>query len=335
MNMERAQSSENRIADGSRAVKPRISTTSVSRRDFLAQTAMGAGALSLGARGSFCAETGASPIPGTGSTPRFPLIGFSKPFQKYTPEQTAELVATVGWDGIECPVRAKGQIEPERAPDELPRFVAALRQQNKDVHLVATDITSITQPHADTVLRTMSRLGLKRLRLGFWTYRSDQSPAGRLKEIAPALRDLADTCKDLGLQAGFQNHSGNKFVGAPVWDVYSMIQSLDPRHIGFCFDIGHATVEGGLSWPIEARLAEPFYTAVFVKDFFWKKEAGGWKDTWCPLGEGMVNRAFFAGLKKSAYCGPICQHHEYELGDTHQMIAHLQRDLKVLQDWLA
>jgi hypothetical protein len=94
-------------------------------------------------------------------------------------------------------------------------------------------------------------------------------------------------------------------------------------------------VEGGLSWPIEAKLAEPFYTAIIVKDFVWKEEPGGWKDAWCPLGEGTVNRAFFDGLKKTVYRGPICQHHEYELGDTNQMIAHLRRDLKVLKEWLA
>jgi sugar phosphate isomerase/epimerase len=107
------------------------------------------------------------------------------------------------------------------------------------------------------------------------------------------------------------------------------------RHIGFCFDIGHATVEGGLSWPIEARLAEPFYTAVIAKDFYWMKGADGWKDTWCPLGEGMVSRTFFDRLKKSNYRGPICQHHEYELGDPRQMTARLQQDLKVLKEWLA
>ena len=152
---------------------------------------------------------------------------------------------------------------------------------------------------------------------------------------APALKDIADACKDLGLQAGFQNHSGRQYVGAPVWDVFSLIGDLDPRHFGFCFDIGHATVEGGLSWPTEARLAEPFYTAVIVKDFYWKKEAsGGWKDTWCPLGEGMVNRSFFDWLKKSNYSGPICQHHEYPLGDGGQMLVHLQHDLKVLKEWL-
>jgi ADP-ribosyl-[dinitrogen reductase] hydrolase len=30
---------------------------------------------------------------------------------------------------------------------------------------------------------------------------------------------------------------------------------------GVCFDIGHATLEGGLSWPIQARLMEPYFVA--------------------------------------------------------------------------
>jgi sugar phosphate isomerase/epimerase len=162
----------------------------------------------------------------------------------------------------------------------------------------------------------------------------DQSPAARLAEIAPAVRDLAAACKELGLKAGIQNHSGAKYVGAPVWDIYTLIRDLDPASIGICFDIGHATLEGGLSWPIEAKLMEPFYTAVFVKDFLWAKAATGWKDQWCPLGEGMVNRQFFQRLKSSGYTGPICQHHEYELGDHQQMVAQMKKDLDVLKAWM-
>jgi sugar phosphate isomerase/epimerase len=301
--------------------------STMSRRDFLAQGSAAVGAFGLVRPGPDAAEAG--------EVSRFPLIGFSKPFQKLGAEQTAELVATVGWDGIECPVRARGQIEPERAADDLPKLAEALRRRQRDVHIVTTDITSLKTPHAERVMRTMAGLGIRRLRLGFFTYPPDGLPAERLKEVAPALKDIADACRDLGLQAGYQNHSGARYVGAPVWDVYSMIQEMDPRHIGFCFDIGHATIEGGLSWPIEARLAEPFYTAVFVKDFYWGKETGVWKETWCPLGEGMVHRAFFDRLKTSAYRGPICQHHEYDLGDARQMTAHLQHDLKVLKEWLA
>lgn len=297
----------------------------LSRREVLVQAAAAAGALCLGASASRAAE----------NEPRFPLIGFTKPFQQLDYEKTADMVATVGWDGIECPVRARGQIEPERSADELPKLVEALRTRQRAIYLVATDITSMKTPHAETVLRTMSKLGIKRLRLGSIQYRRNESPVARLKEIAPGIKDVAEACRELGLQAGIQNHSGAQYVGAPVWDVYSIIESLDPKHMGFCFDIGHATVEGGLSWPVEARLAEPFYTAIIVKDFVWKKTPEGWKDGWCPLGEGMVNRVFFNRLKQSAYSGPICQHHEYELGNATEMTDYMKHDLKVLREWLS
>jgi sugar phosphate isomerase/epimerase len=299
----------------------------VSRRTFLATGALAVAGVGLGARGLAKDEPGAAA--------RFPIIGFSKPFQKLTAEQTAEFVAKVGWSGIECPVRVKGQIEPERAPDELPAFAEALRRRQLDVHIVTTDITSMKTPHAETVLRAMAKLKIPRLRLGHFLYGAEAWPPARLKEVAPALRDIAAACKELGLQAGFQNHSGRTYIGAPVWDIFSMIQELGPKHMGICFDIGHATLEGGLSWPVQARLVEPFLTAVFVKDFYWKKEGSSWKDTWCPLGEGMVNRTFFDWLNKTKYRGPICQHHEYPLGEAGEMLLSMQHDLKILKAWLA
>ena len=95
--------------------------STTSRRDLLAKGAAAMGAFALGRPDADAAEGG--------DASRFPLIGFSKPFQRLDAEQTAELVATVGWDGIECPVRARGEIEPARAPEELPKLAAALRQR--------------------------------------------------------------------------------------------------------------------------------------------------------------------------------------------------------------
>ncbi|HEY1174368.1 MAG TPA: sugar phosphate isomerase/epimerase family protein [Verrucomicrobiae bacterium] len=298
----------------------------LSRREFLFQSAMAAGALSIGAS-SLTAQTAAKG--------KYPIIAFSKPFQQLNAKETADFVAEVGWEGIECPVRPKGQIEPEKAPDELPKFVETFRKQKLDVYILTTAITSMQTPHTETVLRTASKLGIKRIRMGFWKYAKDKNPADQLKEVGAQLKDIAAACKDLGIQAGFQNHSGKDYVGAPVWDVFSIIKDLDPKHMGMCFDIGHATIEGGLSWPLEARLMEPFYTAVFVKDFFWKKDDKGvWKMTWAPLGEGLVSKNFFDTLKKSSYSGPISQHHEYEMGDMKEMMVHMKKDLQVLKQWL-
>ena len=296
---------------------------SFSRRRFL-QTSLAAGAFV--STHAWSAEKPAR---------TYKIIAFSKPFQSLSFDDTAHVVAEVGWDGIECPVRKKGQIEPERAPDELPKLSAALKKRGKDITILTTDINSVDQPNTETVLRTAAKLGIKRYRLGFFKYDEKKSIPDQLKEVGAQLKDLAALNKELGLTAGFQNHSGKAYIGAPVWDVWSIIKDLDPRHMGMCFDIGHATLEGGYSWPIEARLTQPYYTAVYVKDFLWQKTDKGWKAQWVMLGEGMVDKAYFNWLKTTPYDGPISQHHEYDHGQGKEMMAKMQKDLQVLRSWLA
>jgi sugar phosphate isomerase/epimerase len=75
---------------------------------------------------------------------------------------------------------------------------------------------------------------------------------------------------------------------------------------------------------------------VYVKDFRWEKQAAGWKPVWCALGEGMVSPKFFRTLGASKYDGPVCQHHEYEIGKTAaENVRHYKADLKTLRGWLS
>ena len=297
----------------------------LTRREFATATAAAAVASAAVSPGLFAQG---------GGEKRFRIIGFTKPFQNLSFEDTADTVAEIGWDGIECPVRPKGQIEPERAPDELPKLVEALKRRGKELTLITTAITSVSPPHTEELLRTAAKLGIRRYRLGFLKYDLARSIPDQLTEIGARLRDLAALNAELGLQAGFQNHSGRDQVGAPVWDLWTMIKDLDPRHMGVCFDIGHATIEGGLSHMIEARLVQRHFTAVFVKDFVWERTDNGWRERWVPLGEGMVDKLFFQWLKTTRFTGPICQHHEYDHGEGKPMIAKMQKDLKVLREWL-
>ena len=297
----------------------------VSRREFLARAAVVSAAISL-APGTLPAAVAAEK--------RFQTIAFSKPFQSLGPEENAALVADVGWDGVEMPVRKAGQVVPEKIDDDLPKYLEALRARGKEITIATTDVTSVT-PLNEKVLRTVSKLGIKRYRLGTFSYAKDKPIADQVKEVAAKLRDVAALNKELGLSAGFQNHSGEGRIGAPIWDIWTAIQDLDPQAMGFCFDIGHATIEGGMAWPTNFRLAEPRLTAVFVKDFQWQKSAKGWRAEWCPLGDGMVEKRFFKQLKATKYEGPICQHHEYELGDKASMTAHFKKDLALLREWLA
>src|SRR5438876_492150 len=101
----------------------------LSRRDFAAKAATAAAAL-VTVSPSLLAQTAAEKP--------FKIIGFTKPFQKLNFEDTTDTVAEIGWDGIECPVRpnGQGQIEPERAPDEVPKLVEALKRRGKELTLI-------------------------------------------------------------------------------------------------------------------------------------------------------------------------------------------------------
>lgn len=262
---------------------------------------------------------------------RFKIVGFTKPFQNLNFEDTADLVAEVGWDGIECPVRANGQILPERVEDDLPRMVEALRKRKLELAIMATDVQNTTQPLTQKVLRAASKLGIRHYRLGFMHYRTDAPIPRQLDEIRAGFGDLVALNKELGLCGGLQNHSGADNVGAPVWDIYQLVKDFEAKYLSVFFDIAHATLEGGLDWPLNARLTLPYWGSVYVKDFAWHKGTEEWKVNWCPLGEGMVQPAFFQSLVKSSFSGIICQHCEYELGAGKERIAAMQKDLRVLK----
>jgi len=265
---------------------------------------------------------------------RLPIIGFIKPFQTLPPAEIADIARAVGWDGIECPVRKGGAVDPERVEEDLPRLADALRRHGLEVSVISTDVETATEPLGVKVLRTASRLGIRRYRLKHYYYDLNKPIPPQLEVFRVQLRELAQLNGELNLQGSMQNHSGRNYVGAPVWDLWGLIRELDPQRMSVFFDIGHATIEGGYSWPIQSKLMESHLGVVSVKDFTWTKKNGAWRAEWCPLGEGMVNRQFFTNLKKSKFQGPITQQFEYPLGARNEMIASMRKDLEVLRGWL-
>ena len=305
-------------------------TESLSRREFFTA------ALAL-------AATTALAEPATQPKSRFPLIGFIKPFQKLPYAQIADVVAEIGWTGIECPVRKGGTIEPSDAERELPKLVEALKKNNLAISVLATDVEDARDPLTRAVLRTASDSGINHYRLKHYYYDLKKPIAPQLEAFRVKVRELAALNRELKIQGSIQNHSGRNYVGAPVWDIWELLNDQDPKWIAAYFDIGHATLEGGMSWPLHAKLIEPLLGVVSVKDFVWKKITAknnaktryDWRSEWCPLGEGMVRPDFFTSLMESKFAGPISQHFEYELGEGRQMIEAMKKELSVLKEWLS
>ena len=265
--------------------------------------------------------------------------GFTKTLQDLSYERTAEVAADLGWDGIECAVRAKGQVLPERVEEELPRLAGALGAKGLELLVMATDIRAVDEPFTAKLLRTAAKLGIRLYRLGPFRYQEGMEIPRQLANIGARLKDLAALNRELGVTGLVQNHSGNGYVGAGIWDLYELVKDRDPRELGVHFDFGHATVESGLSWPTAFSLVADRVGAVIVKDFFWKHAPGeGAKLEWCPIGQGAVNPRFVKMLEAARFRGPITMQFEYPFPGGEGLESRLRAmkaDGQKLREWLS
>src|SRR5438270_2553482 len=271
----------------------------LSRRDFLGACSAAACAVTLS-----LAEGSGSP-PGAAYTGTLCL--FSKPLPAMDWRRLAQAAKSVGFGGIDLTVRRGGHVQPERAAEDLPKAVVAIREEGLDVPMITTELTSAYDPAARAIFSTAAKLSIPFFKPGYYQYKM-VNVRRELEEAAGQFRGLVTLSKQYGIQAGYHNHE--EYIGAQVWDMASVIDALDPKWAGFYFDARHAVAEGGVGgWKIATNLVMPRLKMVAVKDFRWEKLENGWTPKNCPLGEGMVDWRYFANaLAARGRQGPIALH---------------------------
>jgi sugar phosphate isomerase/epimerase len=259
---------------------------------------------------------------------------FTKPFNSLTFDELADRIAELGFDGVEAPIREGGHIEPVAVPDELPELVEALRKRNLELTVMTSSVNDPDDPLTEKVLKTASQLGVRRYRMKYFKYDFNQPILKQIDEWRPQFKDLAAMNKEFGITAVYQNHAGRNYLGAPLWDLRRLLEGIAVDEIGVAYDIRHATVEAGMSWPVTYHMIRPHIDTVYVKDFVWD----GAKPKNVPLGEGRISNDFFQMLKKSDFNGPVSLHEEYldhrksELVPTH--LAAIKNDFATLKKML-
>jgi sugar phosphate isomerase/epimerase len=270
--------------------------------------------------------TAAVAVQGKPAAPQ--LCIFSKHLPKLNYDELGKTTRQLGFDGVDLTTRAQGHVLPERAAEDLPRAVEAIRSHGVAVPMITTELLSASNPTARPILSTAARLKVPYYKPGYWRYGNrdvDQVLDGVKRDV----QGLLELGKQYGIEAGFHNHSAD-YVGMALWDLREIIRDLDPRWIGYYFDPAHATVEGGLAgWQVSLRFALPRLKMVALKDFYWEKQKGRWRVRWCPMGEGMVDwPRVFSGFARAHFTGPMSLHVEYEPADELGAIA---RDLDFIK----
>ena len=306
----------------------------ISRRQFLAQASASAALVAMGGRPSYAASN----APGL----TMPIAVFSKVYQELnlSLEESAEVTAQAGLDGIDCAVRPGGEILPEQAAAEMPRYAALLEKQRARMLLLTTSIVNPTSPHAETILRTAKRLGIQYYRLGYWT-QNPSKPAEQLRaNIKAQLKELAALNREIGVCALFQNHSSppgksNGHAGGDLNELYELTKGLNPEQVAVAFDFGHALITHGEEWKTHFEKLKPQIKVAYIKDV--KRGRG-----FVPFGEGeFAGSDIFHELKRMNYQAPLSFHIEFDWagkGTTKTrpaLVKTLADSRRVLGQWLA
>jgi sugar phosphate isomerase/epimerase len=181
--------------------------------------------------------------------------------------------------------------------------------------MMTTRITDAADPNTEPILATAAELGIEDYRTGSFKYSDDTSIQRTLRGIKSKLAEIAQLNEKYGIRGQYQNHAGGQNFGAAVWDLAGILRQIDSEWLGCQFDIRHATVEGGTTWPLEFRLISSHVQSADIKDFIWVEKNGKWATQNCPLGEGMVDfEKYLPMLAKSNFGGPLSLHYEYDLG---------------------
>jgi sugar phosphate isomerase/epimerase len=269
-------------------------------------------------RRAFLGIAAAAAAPAAVASKATPLCAFSKHFQWLSVPEAARLCAEIGFDAVDLTVRSGGHVLPERVDGDLPRAVEAVRAAGLEAPMITAGIVDVNSPHCEAMIRTASKLGISRYRWGGFRYDTAKPIAAQIAEFRARAIELAAMNRQYSACAMYHTHSGVGQFGSSFWDIHAVLKDLDHNLVSVNFDIGHATVEGGLGgWINSTRLLLPMTRGIALKDFRWEKnDRGRWAVRWCMVGQGMVNfRDYLAMVKQADFRGPLQFHNEYrELG---------------------
>src|SRR5947207_8627811 len=130
-------------------------------------------------RRDFLLSAAAAQVAAQTAAPRFTLCFFSKHLPNLSYDDLGKTLKSAGFDGVDLTVRPGGHVLPERAAQDLPRAVEAIRSHGIEVPMITTELTAASDPSARPILSTAAQLKIPFFKLGYWKYGNDPDESVR------------------------------------------------------------------------------------------------------------------------------------------------------------
>ena len=232
---------------------------------------------------------------------------FTKPWRDKPLAELGQYVKSLGFDGVELPVRPGYQVEPENVEKGLPEAARILREQG-------VKIGTLAGPTDERTIAACAAAGVPIIRICV----NVDPEVGYMAEEARIQREFDAMIPALdryGVAFGVQNHCSFQVNNA--MGIRHLIEKYDPRHICAVLDQAHCGLNGE---PPEFAIdiVWPYLKVMNLKSAYWQRtngpdaESAEWKVYWTTGRHGL---AFWprvaAEFKKRNFSGDVCITAEY------------------------
>lgn len=251
---------------------------------------------------------------------------FTKPWREPQVGALGELVAGMGFDAVELPVRPGYQV----TPDEVS---TALSAAARELARSGVGIASIASGTDEATFAACADAGVPFIRIMVPIGVNGYVATGT--EIRRALAVLSERAERYGVRVAIQPHYDDYIADSS--ELFALLQDVDPRHVAAIWDSAHDALarkrpEHGL------ELLWPWLGIVNLKSAYYERvdepaSAFGdpvWEPVFTDARSGMAEwgRAL-ADLAERGFAGPICLTAEYT--DESDLVAKVTRDLEYAQ----
>jgi sugar phosphate isomerase/epimerase len=231
----------------------------------------------------------------------------------YETEEAAELIADIGYQGVEWTVdypRAvwDGVSRWHINTDEMEKTAVAARnaaeQNGLTIPSLGTRCHCMDLAGVRKCMEVARRVGAMGIRVAVPHYDGSthhEELFARTREAYAAVEKLA---KQMGVRALIEMHFG--LISASASATCRILEGRDPAWVGVLYDPGNMVYEGFENYKMGVEMLRPYLHHVHAKSAGWVRKDAKWAVENMSLSEGMVDwPAVIAALKSVGYEGFI------------------------------
>lgn len=235
------------------------------------------------------------------------VLVFTKPWKDESLAELADLVAKMGFDGVELPVRDGYQVTPETVGKSLGEAKKVFADRNLVIGSVAGSLERET-------IEAMGKAGIGLLRICM-PIDMEKGYFASVRQLQEKVRSLQDVLEDNKVKVGMQNHYGYNVASA--LGLHHLLSDLPSSIAGAVLDFAHCGLDGEpveMAYDIvkENLLMVNFKSAYRARTNGPDEEEASWQVHWATGRHSLYSwREAVTLLKEKGYARDICMPAEY------------------------